>query len=113
MAAVDVMLPSQAGGDSGMDVDHAPSSTTDSAAADGDLYTRLKALQRQLEFLEIQVGLCGCLGAHTGGRTDAAERARALRRRRPAFPRPPALPQQTDRCPRSHAQPTNQHTTTP
>ena len=56
MAAVDVMLPSDA---AGMDVDHA-SSTTDSAAPEGDLYTRLKALQRQLEFYEIQVsGLVG------------------------------------------------------
>lgn len=52
MAAVAVLPAKQP--DSVMEVD-APSATT-AAAAEEDLYTRLKTLQRQLEFLEIQVG---------------------------------------------------------
>ena len=38
----------------GMDVD-----SREAGEADEDLYTRLKTLQRQLEFLEIQVGRLG------------------------------------------------------
>jgi hypothetical protein len=56
MAAVAV-LPSGKQLEAAMDVDQ-PSSTTQPAAED-DLYTRLKTLQRQLEFLEIQVGWRG------------------------------------------------------
>jgi hypothetical protein len=53
MAAVAV-LPSGKQLEAAMDVDQ-PSSTNQPAAED-DLYTRLKTFQRQLEFLEIQVG---------------------------------------------------------
>jgi hypothetical protein len=56
------VLPSGKQLEAAMDVDQ-PSSTNQPAAED-DLYTRLKTLQRQLEFLEIQVGrhgsCCSC-----------------------------------------------------
>lgn len=51
MAAAAV-LPAKA---STMDVDAQHSSSTTASAESEDLYTRLKTLQRQLEFLEIQV----------------------------------------------------------
>ncbi len=56
MAAVAVLPPSgtkTVGAEEQMDVDV---QTSTSAAAEEDLYTRLKTLQRQLEFLELQVG---------------------------------------------------------
>lgn len=57
MAAVQVLPPSgtktAAAADEHMEVDTPVSAA---AAAEEDLYTRLKTLQRQLEFLEIQVG---------------------------------------------------------
>jgi hypothetical protein len=56
MAAVAV-LPSGQQLEAAMDVDQ-PTSTNQPAAED-DLYIRLKTLQRQLEFLEIQVGRLG------------------------------------------------------
>ena len=50
------------------------------AADGGDLYTRLKALQRQLEYFEIQVREWGGGGGERGGRAGAkGERARAHR----------------------------------
>jgi hypothetical protein len=58
MAAVAVLPPSgtktAVGAEEQMDVDVQASTP---AAAEEDLYTRLKTLQRQLEFLEIQVGI--------------------------------------------------------
>jgi hypothetical protein len=48
-----------------MDVDTQPSTSAESE----DLYTRLKTLQRQLEFLEIQVCIRGWPGGHIGGCT--------------------------------------------
>jgi hypothetical protein len=52
-------LPLKAG--DGMDLDPgAPRDCDDGGGDEGDLYSRLKALQRQLEFYEIQVsGLVG------------------------------------------------------
>lgn len=67
MAAVAVLPPSgtktAAGAEEQMDVDV---QTSTSAAAEEDLYTRLKTLQRQLEFLEIQVGSRLASRSHEG-----------------------------------------------
>lgn len=74
MAAVAVLPPSgtkAAAAEEHMEVD-APSSVA--AAAEEDLYTRLKTLQRQLEFLEIQVR-----GRHLAGGSSKAP-CRHLRR---------------------------------
>jgi hypothetical protein len=70
MAAVAVVLPpGKAAEPETMDLDASTSGGAAGHAAAGgeeDLYTRLKTLQRQLEFLEIQVGLLGwfvvCVG---------------------------------------------------
>lgn len=61
MAAVVVLPPghskaAELGPDMEVDTDASTSSAT-AAGGEEDLYTRLKTLQRQLEFLEIQVGL--------------------------------------------------------
>jgi hypothetical protein len=62
MAAVAVLPPSgtKTATEEHMEVD-VPQSAA--AAAEEDLYTRLKTLQRQLEFLEIQVHVLGIHGS--------------------------------------------------
>ena len=55
MAAVVVLPPSQQGTKTEAEHMEVDSSLGAPAAAEEDLYTRLKTLQRQLEFLEIQV----------------------------------------------------------
>lgn len=75
MAAVAVLPPKQPQGGA-MEVDQVASSS--STAADEDLYTRLKTLQRQLEFLEIQVSAAGGCRLRQGVARPRATRAAAV-----------------------------------
>jgi hypothetical protein len=70
MAAVAVLRPgSKAAAEAAQQMDVDASTSSSAAGGDEDLYTRLKTLQRQLEFLEIQVR---CVGGWCRGATQPA-----------------------------------------